>query len=134
MDQAEHDRLYFDILAKHSLSELAERNESRFFFDRLGKEIPYGHWKCLKRHKEYYLVDEVEIEDYVISAIWIGEDPGINIPANIYAVIILNIFSKIKLKILCPDEESSRRFLENMVFFVDQNCMEEYIDFRLFYG
>lgn len=104
--------------------------EDSRFYDRLCNEISYGHWRCLVNHKKYYIIDYVDIEDYIIEALWLGRNMSLK-ELFIFCVNVQNKTTKIKFTMLHSTEISAKKFYENMAFFADQKCLERFIQTRM---
>ena len=96
MIENDHDNLYWSIIDQYPKEALEQDclDDSRFY-DRLGEEICFGHWRCLINHKEYYCIESIHIEDYIIEVLWIGKDMSINKELRIFSVPVQNKTTKI---------------------------------------
>lgn len=129
---SDHDNLYWSILDKYPEEALTQECiENHQFFDRAGHLIPYGHWRCLINHKEYYLIEYLNIEDYIIDVTWIGKDLSIRKEMLIFAVKVFDRKTNISLITSHSSEVGAKKFFENMAFFADQMCLKLFIEGKM---
>ena len=130
MDKYAHDKLYREILGQDiSYYEILKReifNHRPRYYNRMSDPITEDEFKLLSANPKYTIVCDDELDPYRITTFWIGE----YIQDCLFGVRIVHVTKdRIRMinSLIRGEEEEAVKSHNMLVFFADQNRLDEFI-------
>lgn len=130
MDKYDHDKLYREILGQDiSYYEILKReifNHRPRYYNRRSEPVTEEEFKLLSVNPKYTIVCDEDVEPYRITTYWIGEYTQ----DCLFGIRIMHVSTeriRIMNSLISGEEEDVMHSHNMLVFYADQNCLDEFI-------